>query len=581
MVNWLGVKEGAGTQSLFTTLKVIGIAMLCVLAFTLPTHYPPSANAITRAASEHPLLIGFVVAMIPILFAYDGWTDSTYVAGEVIEPRRNLPIAIVWGTWLVIAVYLLTNVAYFHVLGTGGVASYEAVGSETIHRLLGDWGARALAVLVAISTFGTINGAILTGPRVTQAMAADGLLWRPVARLDPRRGTPTLALWLQAAYSCIWLWCAKRLRGRVGLVRDHVVALLRPRDRGAVRSARAREARVVRAEIVSHAALPADPAGLHSRDRRDHRQRPHLDRATGLGGRGDRRTRVPGLLPVEGPREDDVSMSPESHAGAYFAAPEVYDLMYADMRFDIEPLIREAKTANGPVLEPCCGNGRITLPMAAAGVDCDGFDLDPGMVADLQRQAAERTLTIGAHVADMRDFTMPRRYGLIVIGFNSFLHNLTQEDQLRTLERCREHLLPGGRLHLVVFHPSARRLAAFDGTPGAGQGDPARRRIGHGARVRRDHAGHGGAGEPREAPGRDRRCHRRRGRHARPRVRRPLRLQARDGAAAPDRRLPALRGPSRRTRQRPHAGRSPPFARRRGHAGLDRVGGMMIGVACS
>jgi SAM-dependent methyltransferase len=157
-------------------------------------------------------------------------------------------------------------------------------------------------------------------------------------------------------------------------------------------------------------------------------------------------------------------MSPESHAGAYFAAPEVYDLMYADMRFDIEPLIREAKTANGPVLEPCCGNGRITLPMAAAGVDCDGFDLDPGMVADLQRQAAERTLTIGAHVADMRDFTMPRRYGLIVIGFNSFLHNLTQEDQLRTLERCREHLLPGGRLHLVVFHPSARRLAAFDGT---------------------------------------------------------------------------------------------------------------------
>jgi amino acid transporter len=208
VVNWLGVKEGAGTQSLFTTLKVIGIAMLCVLAFTLPTHYPPSANAITRAASEHPLLIGFVVAMIPILFAYDGWTDSTYVAGEVIEPRRNLPIAIVWGTWLVIAVYLLTNVAYFHVLGTGGVASYEAVGSETIHRLLGDWGARALAVLVAISTFGTINGAILTGPRVTQAMAADGLLWRPVARLDPRRGTPTLALWLQAAYSCIWLWCA-------------------------------------------------------------------------------------------------------------------------------------------------------------------------------------------------------------------------------------------------------------------------------------------------------------------------------------------------------------------------------------
>jgi len=156
----------------------------------------------------HPLLLALAVAMIPIFFAYDGWTDSTYVAGEVIQPKRTLPIAIVWGTWLVIGVYVLTNIAYFHVLGAEGVARYEAVGSETIRRLLGEWGARALAVLVAVSTFGTINGAILTGPRVTQAMAADGLLWRPLARLDPARGTPALALWVQAVLSCVWLWCA-------------------------------------------------------------------------------------------------------------------------------------------------------------------------------------------------------------------------------------------------------------------------------------------------------------------------------------------------------------------------------------
>jgi amino acid transporter len=120
-----------------------------------------------------------------------------------------MPIAIVWGTWLVIAVYILTNFAYFHVLGPAGVAGYEAVGSETIRRLMGEWGARALAVLVAISTFGTTNGAILTGPRVTQAMAADGLLWNPLARLDPRRSTPALALWVQAVLSCVWLWAAR------------------------------------------------------------------------------------------------------------------------------------------------------------------------------------------------------------------------------------------------------------------------------------------------------------------------------------------------------------------------------------
>jgi len=211
LVNWLGVKQGAGTQSLFTTLKVIGIAALCVAAFTLPATHAPTALA--NAAAPHPetsILQALALAMISILFAYDGWTDSTYVAGEVVNPKRTLPIAIVWGTWLVIAVYVLTNIAYFHVLGAQGVAQYEAVGSETIRRLLGEWGGRALAVLVAVSTFGTTNGAILTGPRVTQAMAADGLLWKPLAGLDPRRGTPSLALWVQAVLSCVWLGLASR-----------------------------------------------------------------------------------------------------------------------------------------------------------------------------------------------------------------------------------------------------------------------------------------------------------------------------------------------------------------------------------
>jgi basic amino acid/polyamine antiporter, APA family len=82
------------------------------------------------------------------------------------------------------------------------------VGSEAIHRLLGDWGAKALAVLVVVSTFGTTNGAILTGPRVTLAAAADGLLWKPLAALDPNRQSPSTALWFQALLSCLWLRAA-------------------------------------------------------------------------------------------------------------------------------------------------------------------------------------------------------------------------------------------------------------------------------------------------------------------------------------------------------------------------------------
>ncbi|HEX7077433.1 MAG TPA: amino acid permease [Candidatus Eisenbacteria bacterium] len=215
LVNWLGVRQGAGAQTLLTTLKVIGILGLCAAAFALP-HAGPSAGAAGAAgaaggasAAARPFLLAFAVAMIPIFFAYDGWTDSTYVAGEVLNPRRAMPIAILLGTVIVIAVYVVTNLAYFSVLSPAEVGSYEAVASETIRRILGDWGSRALAVLVAISAFGTISASVLTGPRVTLAMAADGLFWKRAAHVHGRRGTPDFALWLQAALSGVWLWCAQ------------------------------------------------------------------------------------------------------------------------------------------------------------------------------------------------------------------------------------------------------------------------------------------------------------------------------------------------------------------------------------
>ena len=205
-INWLGVKEGTGTQTLLTTMKVAGILGLCGAAFLLP-HAGPPAGEVTGAAhtAGHPLFLGLVLAMIPILFAYDGWTDSTYVAGEIVNPRRNMPIAILLGTIIVVAVYVMTNLAYFSVLSPAEVAQHEAVGSETIRRILGEWGGRALAVLVAVSTFGTVSASILTGPRVTIAMASDGLFWKQFAHVDPKRGSPDLALWLQAVLSIVWL----------------------------------------------------------------------------------------------------------------------------------------------------------------------------------------------------------------------------------------------------------------------------------------------------------------------------------------------------------------------------------------
>jgi len=150
-------------------------------------------------------------------------------------------------------------------------------------------------------------------------------------------------------------------------------------------------------------------------------------------------------------------------SGVTYAAPDLYDLMYHDFRADIGFHVADAKKANGPVLEVCCGNGRLTVPMAEAGVDLDGLDLDAGLLADLERKLAARGLKAGLHQGDMREFTMPRRYALVLIPFNSFYHNLTQTDQLATLRCCREHLDHEGRLCLIAYHPSAKILAADDG----------------------------------------------------------------------------------------------------------------------
>ena len=234
--------------------------------------------------------------MIPILFAYDGWTDSTYVAGEIVNPSRTLPIAILGGTAIVIAVYVLTNLAYFSVLSPAEVATYEAVGSETIRRILGDWGGRALAVLVAVSTFGTISASVLTGPRVTLAMAADGLFWRRAAHVHPRRGSPDFALWLQCALSCLWLAVASRGFEDVsgwfvttswlfyGLT---IAAIFVFRRRG--RSGR-----------LPHAALSVHARRLHPRHPCPHRKRPRHKPMARHGGHPGRGPRLSDLSCMEG-----------------------------------------------------------------------------------------------------------------------------------------------------------------------------------------------------------------------------------------------------------------------------------------
>jgi len=149
----------------------------------------------------------------------------------------------------------------------------------------------------------------------------------------------------------------------------------------------------------------------------------------------------------------------------YYVPPALYDVIYSDVVADVPFCVAQARAAGGMVLEVACGTGRILIPCREAGVEIDGFDLDPAMVEALRERLAQRGLKAHVVQADMRDFTMPRRYALLMIPFNTFLHNLTQADQLATLRCCREHLEPGGRLLLGVFHPSASKLQEHGGTP--------------------------------------------------------------------------------------------------------------------
>jgi SAM-dependent methyltransferase len=147
----------------------------------------------------------------------------------------------------------------------------------------------------------------------------------------------------------------------------------------------------------------------------------------------------------------------------YYLDPELYDAVYSDVVADIAPHVRRLRAAGGPALEVCCGNGRLLLPTLAAGVACDGLDVDANMLASLHRKLAARGLRTSVIQGDMRDFSLPQRYAIIVIPFNSFLHNLTQQDQLATLRCCRHHLAPGGRLVIIAFHPSAEKLLQWTG----------------------------------------------------------------------------------------------------------------------
>ncbi|RPJ03243.1 MAG: class I SAM-dependent methyltransferase [Candidatus Aminicenantes bacterium] len=136
-----------------------------------------------------------------------------------------------------------------------------------------------------------------------------------------------------------------------------------------------------------------------------------------------------------------------------YVEPELYDLMFDSLDFDVPYWVETAKAAAGPVLEIACGTGRVLLPIRKAGVDIDGIDQSPEMIGRLKGKAAAAGLTVRAEAADMRDFEMGRRYDRIFCGFNGFAHCETIADQLACLRASLRALEPGGALVIHMSYP--------------------------------------------------------------------------------------------------------------------------------
>ncbi len=215
-VNYLGVKPGAITQNVFTVLKLGAIGILILAGLVLAPALPPSEQLTPVARGGLLLAIG--AALVPVLFACGGWQQTNFVAEELIEPERNLPRALMAGVSIVVAVYLLANLAYLRTLGIAGLAASTAPAADAMNALLGPPGRRLIAAGIAISTFGFLNLVILVSPRVYQAMARDGLFFPRLARLHPRYRTPSTAIVFQGVWAIILT-----LTGRYGELLDYVV----------------------------------------------------------------------------------------------------------------------------------------------------------------------------------------------------------------------------------------------------------------------------------------------------------------------------------------------------------------------
>lgn len=203
-LNYVGVKRAGAVINVATVAKYVALVVLVLLAFG--TGGGSSAN-FTPVWTGAVGLSAIATAMVPIMWAYDGWADLTYMAGEVKDPVRTVPRALILGTVLIILIYVSINAAYLYMVPLHEMAGQRLIAATAAERIpvLGGVAAPAIAVVVMLSTFSSVIGSMMSSPRIFFAMADRGLFFQGIARVSPRFESPSAAIWLATGLGVVYV----------------------------------------------------------------------------------------------------------------------------------------------------------------------------------------------------------------------------------------------------------------------------------------------------------------------------------------------------------------------------------------
>ena len=201
IANYVGVVFGKLVQNTLTVIKTGAILALIIFGLLVEKGVPIDLSFDAGDMSFSQVMVGFAVAMVAVFWAFDGWNNVNFVAGEIKNPARNLPLALTLGTILVGVLYVLVNLVYLKALPISEMSGVITVAESASSALFGAAATLALTIAILISIAGSLNGSVLVGARVYYAMAKDGLFFQKMTTIHPRFKTPSVAIVTQAVWS--------------------------------------------------------------------------------------------------------------------------------------------------------------------------------------------------------------------------------------------------------------------------------------------------------------------------------------------------------------------------------------------